>query len=122
MPSIAIYVTWKQLGFFILLYLAALQNVPNELYESAAVDGASKWRAFRSVTVPGVRPATTLVTLLAIITGANLFTRTVPADQRRRSERQVGLAGAADVSEGHRAGPPGRRCRAGTAAGRRRAG
>ncbi len=74
MPSIAVYVTWKQLGFFILLYLAALQNVPKELYESAAVDGASKWRAFLAVTVPGVRPATTLVTLLAIITGANLFT------------------------------------------------
>ena len=74
MPSIAIYVTWKQLGFFILLYLAALQNVPKELYESAAVDGASKWRSFLAVTVPGVRPATTLVTLLAIITGANLFT------------------------------------------------
>jgi len=74
MPSIAIFVTWKQLGFFILLYLAALQNVPKELYESAAVDGASKWRSFRSVTVPGVRTATTLVTILAIITGANLFT------------------------------------------------
>lgn len=74
MPSIAIFVTWKQLGFFILLYLAALQNVPKELYEAAAVDGASKWRSFRAVTVPGVRPATTLVTLLAIITGANLFT------------------------------------------------
>jgi multiple sugar transport system permease protein len=74
MPSIAIFVTWKQLGFFILLYLAALQNVPKELYEAAAVDGASKWRAFRAVTVPGVRRATTLVTLLAIITGANLFT------------------------------------------------
>jgi multiple sugar transport system permease protein len=55
MPSIAIYVTWKQLGFFILLYLAALQNVPKELYEAAAVDGASKWRSFLSVTVPGVR-------------------------------------------------------------------
>lgn len=74
MPSIAIYVTWKQLGFSILLYLAALQNVPNELYEAAAVDGASKFRSFWAVTVPGVRPATTLVTLLAIITGANLFT------------------------------------------------
>ncbi len=74
MPSIAIFVTWKQLGFFILLYLAALQNVPKELYESAAVDGASSWRAFRAVTVPGVRSATTLVTILAIITGANLFT------------------------------------------------
>lgn len=74
MPSIAVFVTWKQLGFFILLYLAALQNVPKELYESAAVDGASRWRTFRAVTVPGVRPATTLVSMLAIITGANLFT------------------------------------------------
>ncbi|MBO3743902.1 carbohydrate ABC transporter permease [Actinoplanes flavus] len=74
MPSIALFVTWKQLGFFILLYLAALQNVPSELYESAAVDGAGRWRSFRAVTIPGVRPATTLVTLLAIITGANLFT------------------------------------------------
>jgi multiple sugar transport system permease protein len=74
MPSIAFYVTWKQLGFFILLYLAALQNVSKELYEAAAVDGASRWRSFWAVTVPGVRPATTLVLLLAIITGANLFT------------------------------------------------
>jgi multiple sugar transport system permease protein len=74
MPLIAIYVTWKQLGFFILLYLAALQNVPKELYESAAVDGAGRVRSFWTVTVPGVRPATTLVVLLATITGANLFT------------------------------------------------
>ena len=65
---------WKQLGFFILLYLAALQNVPKELYESASVDGATAWQRFRSVTVPGVRPATALVLLLAIVTGANLFT------------------------------------------------
>lgn len=74
MPVIAVFVAWKQLGFFILLYLAALQNVPRELYESAAVDGASRWRSFLTVTVPGVRPATTLVVLLATITGANLFT------------------------------------------------
>jgi multiple sugar transport system permease protein len=74
MPSIAIYVTWKGMGFFILLYLAALQNVPKELYEAALVDGASWWHRFLSVTVPGVRPATTLVSIMAIITGANLFT------------------------------------------------
>ena len=74
MPSIAIYVTWKGLGFFILLYLAALQSVPKELYEAAKVDGASWWRTLRAVTIPGVRQVTTLVTLLAIITGANLFT------------------------------------------------
>ena len=74
MPSIAIFVTWKQLGFFILLYLAALQNVPKELYESAATDGANTLKSFWNVTVPGVRPATVLVLLLATVTGANLFT------------------------------------------------
>ena len=74
MPSIALFVVWKQLGFFILLYLAALQNVPKELYEAAAVDGASAFRSFLAVTVPGVRPATVLVLILATITGANLFT------------------------------------------------
>ncbi len=74
MPTIAIFVTWKQLGFFILLYLAALQAVPEELYESAATDGAGAVRTFFTVTVPGVRPATVLVVLLSTITGANLFT------------------------------------------------
>jgi multiple sugar transport system permease protein len=74
MPTIALYVTWKQLGFFILLYLAALQNVPEELYESASTDGAGAIRSFFSVTVPGVRPATVLVLILSTITGANLFT------------------------------------------------
>lgn len=74
MPSIALYVTWKQLGFYILLYLAALQNVPKELYESAEMDGAGAIRKFLTVTVPGVRAASVLVLILAIITGANLFT------------------------------------------------
>ena len=74
MPVIAVFVTWKQLGFFILLYLAALQAVPKELYESASMDGASVVRSFWHVTVPGVRQATTVVVILAIITGANLFT------------------------------------------------
>jgi multiple sugar transport system permease protein len=74
MPMIAVFVAWKQAGFFILLYLAALQNVPSELYDAAAVDGAGRWRSFLNVTVPGVRPATVLVVVLATITGSNLFT------------------------------------------------
>jgi len=74
MPLIAMFVTWKQLGLYILLYLAALQSVPKELYESSSVDGANRWQQLRNVTIPGVRPATTLVVILATITGANLFT------------------------------------------------
>jgi multiple sugar transport system permease protein len=74
MPFIAVFVTWKQLGLYILLYLAALQSVPKELYESSSVDGATKWQQLRNVTIPGVRPATTLIVILATIAGANLFT------------------------------------------------
>lgn len=74
MPIIALVVTWKQLGFYVLLYLAALQAVPKELYEAAEVDGAGVVRRFISITIPEVRPATTLVVILATIVGANLFT------------------------------------------------
>jgi multiple sugar transport system permease protein len=74
MPVIALFVTWKQMGFFILLYLAALQGVSKDLYEAASIDGAGRFRSFMNVTVPGVRSATTLVVILATITGANLFT------------------------------------------------
>ncbi|MET7310251.1 MULTISPECIES: carbohydrate ABC transporter permease [unclassified Streptomyces] len=74
MPTVAVFVAWKQLGFFVVLYLSALQNVPNELYESASLDGAGRLRTFWSITVPTVRPATLLVLVLATITGANLFT------------------------------------------------
>lgn len=74
MPTIALFVTWKQLGFYILLYLAALQSVSTELYEAASTDGAGAIRKFFSVTIPGVRPATVLVLLLSTVTGANLFT------------------------------------------------
>jgi len=105
MPSIAIYVTWKGLGFYILLYLAALQNVPTELYESAATDGAGKIRQFFSVTVPGVRPATVLVLLLATITGANLFTEpyllTGGGGPEGRSASPVLLIYQQGIQQGH---------------------
>lgn len=74
MPIIALVVTWKQLGFYVILYLAALQNIPHELYEAADVDGAGVVRKFTAITIPGVRSVTTLVVVLATIVGANLFT------------------------------------------------
>lgn len=74
MPLIAVYVTWKNLGFYILLYLAALQNVPKELHEAAQLDGAGRWQRFRSVTLPAVRPVTSLVILLSIIITGQIFT------------------------------------------------
>ena len=74
MPMIAIFVTWKQLGFFILLYLAALQNVPEELYESASWTAPAR----SAVLLPSPCPASgrprPWSSILATITGANLFT------------------------------------------------
>lgn len=74
MPLIAVYVTWKNLGFYILLYLAALQNIPAELHEAAQLDGAGRWQRFRAVTLPAVRPITSLVLLLSIVTAGQIFT------------------------------------------------
>lgn len=74
MPMIALFATWKQLGFYVLLYLAAMQNISETLYEAAKVDGANALRRFTAVTLPGVRSATTLVVVLATIVGANFFT------------------------------------------------
>ena len=106
MPVIAMFVTWKQMGFFILLYLAALQNVPKELYESAATDGASTLQVVPAHHRAG-RPAGD---------GAGghpghdhrrqPLHRALPAHQRRRAQRRLHLPGAADVPARHRAGQP----------------
>ena len=93
MPTIALFVTWKQLGFFILLYLAALQNVPKELYESASVDGANRWQSFRSVTRSGRAPRDDARSPAGDHHGREPVHRAVPADRRRRTRRGFGLAG-----------------------------
>lgn len=74
MVVIALEVTWKQLGFYVLLYLAGVLLIPDSLYEAASIDGAGAVRQFRSITVPALRNITILVTTLALIVGANLFT------------------------------------------------
>ena len=71
---IAVFVTWKQLGFFILLYLAALQNVPKELYEAADVDGASTMSEIPVRHRSGRPAGDGTGRHLATITGMNLFT------------------------------------------------
>ena len=50
---IALFATWKQLGFYVLLYLAAIKNIPEELYEAAKVDRAGTVKRFTAITLPG---------------------------------------------------------------------
>lgn len=64
---------WRWFPFAFLILLAALQNIPNELYEAAAVDGASSWRQFRSITLPSVRSANLVLVLVLFLWNFNDF-------------------------------------------------
>lgn len=73
MIGIAIATVWWTLGFNFVLYLAGLQDIPRELYEAAAVDGASTWAQIRFITIPLLTRTTTLVILLQIIASLKIF-------------------------------------------------
>ncbi|MET8506247.1 sugar ABC transporter permease [Streptomyces sp. NPDC004787] len=64
---------WKGLGYYMVIYLSALGNVGRELHEAAAVDGASAVRRFWHVTLPGVRPAMLLVSVLISVSALRIF-------------------------------------------------
>jgi cellobiose transport system permease protein len=71
--GISIIVTWRWTGYNALIYLAAMQAIPFELYESAAIDGASRSRQFWSVTVPMLRPTILFTVIISTIGALQLF-------------------------------------------------
>ncbi|MCH6469508.1 carbohydrate ABC transporter permease [Sinomonas terrae] len=73
MAGVAAATVWWTIGFNFILYLAALQDIPRELYEAAAVDGASPWQQIRFITIPLLGRTTTLVILLQIIASLKIF-------------------------------------------------
>ena len=73
MPAIVIISTWRDMGYYMILFLAGLQTVPRELYEAARVDGANVIQRFWNVTLPGIRPTMFLVTVLLTIASFKIF-------------------------------------------------
>jgi cellobiose transport system permease protein len=71
--AVSTIVTWRWTGFNALIYLAGLQAVDHELYDAAAVDGAGKWRQFRHVTLPGLRPTILFTIVVSTIGACQLF-------------------------------------------------
>jgi cellobiose transport system permease protein len=72
--ALSVMVTWRWTGYNALIYLAAMQSIPDELYEAAAVDGAHRWRQFIHVTVPMLRPTIIFTVIISTIGGLQLFT------------------------------------------------
>jgi multiple sugar transport system permease protein len=73
MPAIAAMVTWKNVGFYVIIYLAGLQYIPRSCLEAIELEGATPWQRFRHVTLPLLLPQTILVVTLSTINGFQLF-------------------------------------------------
>ncbi|MEO3749091.1 sugar ABC transporter permease [Streptomyces sp. B6B3] len=71
--SVSFVLMWRWVGYLTIFFLAALQAVPRELYESADIDGAGMWRKFTTVTLPSIQPVTAFVVVTSFIGSAQLF-------------------------------------------------
>jgi len=77
-PKYALYsviavTVWKGLGYYMMIYLAALTSVPNDLYEAADIDGANLWQKHLAVTIPHLLPAIALVSIISSISAMKVF-------------------------------------------------
>jgi multiple sugar transport system permease protein len=75
MPAVILMSVYSGIGSAMLLYLAGLQGIPEELYEAAKVDGAGAWQRFRHVTVPQLAPTTLFLLVISIIYSLQVFTQ-----------------------------------------------
>lgn len=73
MPALVLMSVWKGLGYNMMIWLAALQGIPEDLYEAARIDGASKWQQFRNITIPLLSPTTFMLLILGIIGSFKVF-------------------------------------------------
>ena len=71
--TVVIVVVWRQAGYYMIMFLAGLKNIPQHLYEAARIDGAGSWQCFRHVTWPMLSPTTFMVTILSIIASFQVF-------------------------------------------------
>ena len=72
-PAVATVVFWRYLGFNVVLYLAALQTIPSDIYEAATMDGAGRWQQFWFITLPSLKPMMYFGVTLSVIGGLQLF-------------------------------------------------
>jgi multiple sugar transport system permease protein len=73
MPSIILMSVWKNFGYNMIIFIAGLQNIPEELYEAADIEGANGWQKFKSITLPMLAPTTLFVTLITMIGFFQIF-------------------------------------------------
>jgi multiple sugar transport system permease protein len=93
-PAIAFVVFWRYLGFNVVLYLAALQTIPRDLYEAATIDGAGRWQQFWHITLPNLKPMIFFGVTLSVIGGLQLFEEPFILTGGRGGADQAGMTSA----------------------------
>lgn len=73
MFTVVLFTVWKNMGYYMVIYLAGLQGINPELYEAAELDGAGPWRRFRNVTVPQLAPTTFFVLMILVINSFKVY-------------------------------------------------
>ncbi len=76
LPAMVIVTVWKGLGYSMVIFLAGLQNIPQELYHAATIDGAGVWKKFRHITLPMLSPTTFFVLVITLINSFQVFEQT----------------------------------------------
>ena len=71
--GLVILMCWQQIGYMMIIYIAGLQAVPEDMLEAAQIDGASRWQTLWKVTIPNVMPSITICTFLSLTNGFKLF-------------------------------------------------
>ncbi len=71
--GLVLLTNWQLIGYMMIIYVAGLQNIPTELIEASAIDGASRWQTLRRVTIPMVMPSVTICTFLTLTNSFKLF-------------------------------------------------
>jgi len=73
MPAIMLMSVWKNFGYNMIIFIAGLQNIPEDLYEAASIEGASAWQKFRHITLPMLAPTTLFISIITMIGYFQLF-------------------------------------------------
>ncbi|MGO4538232.1 carbohydrate ABC transporter permease [Paenibacillus sp. 2TAB19] len=91
MLVLIILATWRYAGINIVYFMSALQSIPNELYESADIDGANTWQKFLRITLPLLKPIAIYVITISIYGGYAMFTESFILWSGNRSPNDIGL-------------------------------
>ena len=89
--SIILVAVWTSTGWYATIYLAYLQAIPNEYYEAAAIDGASRWQQFTKISLPLLKPTTVYVLTISIYAGLAMFNESYMLWKGNNSPQNIGL-------------------------------